>query len=316
MPVPAFNTFNEVFDSLDVDPCDPGVPLNTELIKPDDFTSENWPVQPGDYRVLNAKQSIALAVLQGVDMDAAAESAALGSRLAIIGRISTENLGVEHLLKNVIANPYIRHLVLWGEDIEGHLPGNALVNLFGNGVDRSKRIIGAQGARPVLKNATEGEIHHVRRQIQMTDLMGVQSISALATRLKQLDRLGNPPHEAGLKIDMVKIQEAKPARRLTLDPSGYFVILVMKGQKNPLRVEHYSNGGRLENTIVGNDPASICATLIRKNLVSRLDHAAYLGRELVKAEVSLSSGSLYTQDKAQGELPQIISGVNWKSSCD
>lgn len=302
MPVPAYNTFNEIFDSLDADRFNPGVPLNTELINPEDFTNENWPVQPGDYHVLNAKQSIALTVLQGVDMDAATETAAISHRVAIIGKISTENLGVEHLLKNVIANPFIRHLVLWGKDIEGHLPGNALINLIGNGVDRSKRIIGAQGARPVLKNATESEIHHLRRQIQVTDLMGVLSIPTLAARLEKLDRQGDSPYEAGLKIDVIKIQEAKPARRLTLDPSGYFVILVMKGHKNPLQVEHYSNDGRLKNIIAGNDPASVCATLIGKNLVSRLDHAAYLGRELAKAETSLGLGSQYTQDKAQGAL--------------
>ena len=34
----------------------------------------------------------------------------------------------------------------------------------------------------------------------------------------------------------------------------------------------------------------------------RFDHAAYLGRELQKAEAALSGGLAYEQDAAQGEL--------------
>ena len=101
---------------------------------------------------------------------------------------------------------------------------------------------------------------------------------------------------------MVEIQKARPAKRLKLDPTGYFVIMVMKGKENPLLIEHYSNDGTLRNMIEGIDSASICATLIEKNLISQLDHAAYLGRELAKAELSLISDSRYTQDQAQGEL--------------
>ena len=301
MPVPAYNTFNEVFDSLDADDYYAATPFKIELIKPDDFTVKNWPVQPGDYRVLNATKSIALAVLKGVDLDNP-DLASLYSKIAIIGNITTENLGVEHLVKNLISNPFLRHLVLWGEDVEGHLPGDALINLLGNGVDKKKRIIGARGARPVLKNLTESEIRHLRRQILVVDMIGRNDISELNNRLELLDKQATQPYEAGLKVDLVEIQRAKPAKRLKLDPAGYFVIMVMKGKEHPLLIEHYSNDGRLMNMIEGMDSASICATLIEKNLISQLDHAAYLGRELAKAELSLLSDSKYTQDQAQGEL--------------
>ena len=300
MPVPAYNTFNEVFDSLDEDDYYAATPFKIELIKPDDFTVKNWPVQPGDYRVLNATKSIALAVLKGVDLDNPA-LASLYSKIAIIGSITTENLGTEHLVKNLISNPFLRHLVLWGEDVEGHLPGDALINLLGNGVDKKKRIIGARGARPVLNNLTKSETKHLRQQIQVVDMIGRNDISELNNRLELLNKKATQPYEAGLKVDLVELQKAKPAKRLKLDPAGYFVIIVMKGKEYPLLVEHYSNDGRLMNMVEGMDSASICATLVEKNLISQLDHAAYLGRELTKAELSLISDSKYTQDQAQGE---------------
>jgi tetrahydromethanopterin S-methyltransferase subunit A len=56
----------------------------------------------------------------------------------------------------------------------------------------------------------------------------------------------------------------------------------------------------LRNVIEGSDAASLCATIVEMRLVSQLDHAAYLGRELAKAELSVSTKMGYIQDKAQG----------------
>jgi tetrahydromethanopterin S-methyltransferase subunit A len=258
-------------------------------------------VQPGDYVVLNPRKAIAIAVLGSVGVDLRTLGP-LRSGIAIIGSITTENLGVEHLVKNLISNPFLRHLVLWGEDVEGHLPGNALINLLRHGVDNAGRIIGARGARPVLKNITDVEINHLKRQIQGVDLIDRKDPGELTKQLDLLSRQPIQPYEAGLKADLINIQEARPARRLKLDQAGYFVIMVMKDKENPLLVEHYSNDGILKNMFEGKDSANICATLIDNGLVSRLDHAAYLGRELAKAELSIRMDAKYIQDRAQGEL--------------
>ena len=290
-----------IWDGLDAEAFASAAPSRTERIRPDEFAAENWPVQPGDYVVLNPKKAVAVAVLGSVDIDGL-RSGLMGSGVAIIGSITTENLGVEHLVKNLIANPFIRHLAIWGEDVEGHRPGNALLNLLRNGIDKPRRIIGARGARPVLKNVTDEEVRHFRQQITVVDLIGRKEVDDLTRQLAVLRRQPVQPYEVGLKVDLVEIQTAAPARRLKLDPKGYFVVMVMKGRENPLLVEHYSNDGVLQNLVEGKDSASICATLIEKKLVSQLDHAAYLGRELVKAEVSIRMDARYQQDRAQGEL--------------
>jgi len=275
--------------------------LRTERIVPDEFAPHDWPGQPGDYVVLNPRKPVAIALLGGVDTGGLT-SGAFGAEIAIMGRITTENLGVEHLVKNLIANPFIRRLILWGEDVEGHWPGDALVRLLHHGIDKSRRIIGARGARPVLKNITDDEVRHFRRQIQVVDMIGREEEGELTRQLAALRDEPVHPYEAGLRVDLVEPQVAVPARRLTLDPKGYFVVMVMKGRENPLLVEHYSNDGVLRNMIEGQDAASICATLIEKAIVSQLDHAAYLGRELAKAELAIRMEFRYTQDRAQGDL--------------
>jgi tetrahydromethanopterin S-methyltransferase subunit A len=306
LPVPAYNEFNQLFDSLKAVGLETVIPFKTVEIQPGELTSENWPVQPGNYRVFSPFQSTAIALLQGISLG---DLTGIGlNGVAIIGSISTENIGIEHLVKNIISNPYIRTLVLFGRDIEGHKPGNALIHLLENGLNSQNKIIGAQGARPVLKNLTKAEVDHFRAQIKISNLIGQTELSSLTTFLTDLNQQDFSPYEPGLKIDLVEARRAEPARRLKLDHVGYFVIMVRQGREQPIWVEHYTNDGALRNVIEGKDAASICATVIDLKLVSQLDHAAYLGRELAKAELSQSLEVPYIQDKAQGFTEGNASG--------
>jgi len=54
----------------------------------------------------------------------------------------------------------------------------------------------------------------------------------------------------------------------------------------------------LTTIIEGRTAAELYMTAIDRNLVSRLDHAAYLGCELARAEQAILSGEGYVQDAA------------------
>ena len=49
-------------------------------------------------------------------------------------------------------------------------------------------------------------------------------------------------------------------------------------------------------SVVGKNAREVMDTLLELKLVSRLDHAAYLGRELEKAELALHFNRSYAQD--------------------
>jgi tetrahydromethanopterin S-methyltransferase subunit A len=68
-----------------------------------------------------------------------------------------------------------------------------------------------------------------------------------------------------------------------------------------LVLEHYANNGVLTQVIEGATPAALYGAVIAESLISRLDHAAYLGRELARAEQALATGGAYVQDRAPGE---------------
>ena len=87
-----------------------------------------------------------------------------------------------------------------------------------------------------------------------------------------------------------------------MDPKGYFLIRVDK--KNFIQVA-YCKFTRLGNApindmvaiVKGKTAIEIVNTLIREKFISTLQHAADMGIELHKAELSLKYGFKYIQDK-------------------
>ena len=89
-----------------------------------------------------------------------------------------------------------------------------------------------------------------------------------------------------------------------MDPKGYFLIAVDKNKKI-IRVG-YCIFTRLGNSpindmiaeVTGKTAIEIVNTLIREKFISTLQHAADMGIELHKAEMSLEYGFEYIQDKS------------------
>lgn len=78
--------------------------------------------------------------------------ASIDSGAALAGTLQTENMGIEKLIANVVANPNIRYLVLCWRESKGHMPADAIMKLLKNGVDEERRIIGAEAPAPFLYN--------------------------------------------------------------------------------------------------------------------------------------------------------------------
>ena len=264
-----------------------------------------WPPLPGDYRVLRYGAPVAVCTLNDEQLVVRLADAAPAG-LAIVGTMHTENLGIERVIKNTLANPHIRRLVLCGADTRqsvGHLPGQSLQSLFEQGLDESGRIRGASGKRPVLKNVTREEVEAFLRQVELEPMIGESQVSVIATRIRASAEASpgvfdGAPHSTSIAV----IATTEP-QRLVPDPAGYFVVYP-DVRRVRLLVEHFTNAGVLDCVLEGKTSPALYAEIIERGLVTRLDHAAYLGRELARAEHSLRTGAPYTQDRAAGEIPQ------------
>ncbi len=121
--------------------------------------------------------------------------------------------------------------------------------------------------------------------------------------------------------DLTAIDDKLSKRHIDLDPEGYFIIYLDR-EAGLICAKHFTNTinerglavdpdtgkpipvrGKVERTHTkvyrGRTAKEICVEIFEQNLpspVSRLDHAAYLGREFVRAEIAFLNGQEYVQD--------------------
>jgi tetrahydromethanopterin S-methyltransferase subunit A len=299
LPVAPFNALNGLFREPTEDRgCSCSGKCAAETLDVPTVPSEEapeWPPLPGSYRVLDALAPGAICTLASGDLfEALAEAAPPG--VAIVGSMVTENLGVERLVRNLAAAPAVSWLLLCGADSKGHRAGKSLLALSRNGINGERRIVGAPGQRARLPNLTPAEIEVFRHRVKVLPHLGVTNLGevlalAAAVPARSSGPAGDPEAAAPLQAaDRVAGLPLSPG-----DPAGYFVIDLLVDRKL-LRLEHYTNDHRLTSVLEGSSARDLYLSAIRKGLLSRLDHAAYLGRELGRAEDALRGGERFTQD--------------------
>ena len=79
------------------------------------------------------------------------------------------------------------------------------------------------------------------------------------------------------------------------DPEGYFLIRV-NHTKKLIEVGFVTYKHVIIKVIYGQNARDIYTTIIQRELITRLKHAAYLGKELYKAEMALKYGVEYKQE--------------------
>ncbi len=300
LPVPVSNALVEMGGSAPASVCGPackpaGV-MTLGFVK----KTPTWPIEQGEYIVGAEASPVAITTLGSDDLPDAIAKKTGSDHFAILGKTHTENIGIEKIIKNTISDPHIRFLILCGKDTRGHMSGQSLITLKENGVSQDKRIIGSKGQRPILKNLDLSEIEHFRNQVHLVNLIGSEDTGLIAQQALSCMEKNPGKFDKAASIKKVPHREAKEPSRLVLDPSGFFIIYPKK-EEGRIYLEHYKTDGTLNEVIFGSDPVLIASTALEQGLISRLDHAAYLGRELEKAYLSLCYGFNYVQDGAPGK---------------
>ncbi|MCL5074230.1 MAG: DUF4346 domain-containing protein [Chloroflexi bacterium] len=268
--------------------------------EPAEPSVSTWPVVVGEYLLGSPAAPVAVTTLGSTELPDLIIKAAPETSLAIVGKTETENIGIEKIVLNLVSNPHIRFLVLCGGDAQGHFPGQTLLALLRNGMDEGHRVLGTPAHRPVLRNVTEAQVERLTAQITPVDLIGCTDTSAIVREIERCVSENPGSLAEAAAVEKVAHIRAQPARKLSLDKVGFFIVYVDRA-RDIIILEHYQMGGKLNLVLEGNDAASLYSTAIEHGLVGQLDHAAYLGKELARAELSLKLGFKYVQDRAPGE---------------
>lgn len=269
----------------------------------------DWPVLDGDYALGDPEAPVAVCTLTSETLF---EPLARVEGVAIAGKVNTANLGLERVITNITSNPAIRFLILCGKDSKLFRPGQSLSALVDNGIDEQARIIGSEGYQPFLAALTPAQIEQFRRQIELVDRTGEHDSETLSADIATLaarnpGRFDVTPSTLGsMPLSSERFVSIRPGGKrepLQYDPKGYFVIKLDR-QEEEIVVRHYRPDHSPAHEMRGRLAGPILLGLVREGLISQLSHAGYLGEELAKAQVALSLGLRYEQDRPLRRPPR------------
>lgn len=207
---------------------------------------------------------------------------------------------IETLIKAVNKVPTARYLILAGEDDEQQY-GATLLALAYNGVDHNVAVIVENGKRVALQNITRAEVKAFRKQVLLIDMLGcskpkpiLRHISALVAASRATFKFDEDVTEENYVVPIVSAIEPD---YIAMDKAGYFII-VPQPEHQQIVVQHYAYDNRLLHTLEGSTARNLYWTILEKGWVTMLSHAAYLGRELMRAELSMEYGFPFVQQPA------------------
>jgi tetrahydromethanopterin S-methyltransferase subunit A len=265
--------------------------------------AKKWPFKPGKYHVLDDTAPVVVVM---PDNESLAENlAALSVQgLCMVSSVCRSVSDIEKLIKNVEANLAVHCLIVAGGSEEKAYPAvEALATIFGDRADTSEKAA-------TLIHAVRGKLKSLdfdalQKRVNVVNMLHCTDIDRIIADVKKHGSEVIRPdagfvvqgYDTTLGVPRV-IAPSSMSHDFKNDKAGTFVIGV---QNKSIIVEHYNSKGELLRLIEGTSARDLCILLVRNGWVSRLDHAAYLGRHLALAETAIQQGIPYDQ-----KLPSAV----------
>jgi len=125
---------------------------------------------PEEFYLGNSNSSIAICTLSSINLLKKISNSDLMSHISIVGRLLSENKGIDSIIKYVNENKKTKTIIVCGKEVEGHKAGHSLFELHKNGIDNFGRIINSTSPDPFL-TATKSEINYFQNEINLVNMI-------------------------------------------------------------------------------------------------------------------------------------------------
>ena len=119
----------------------------------------------------NKNSSVVICTLSSIDLLQSLSKSKLLQNVAIVGRLFSENKGIESLVHFVNTHPTIKIIVICGKEVWGHKAGHSLLQLHKNGIDKNGRIINSISPDPIIV-LQDKEIKKFQTQVRIINMIG------------------------------------------------------------------------------------------------------------------------------------------------
>ena len=137
-----------------------------------------------EFYIGNPNSEIAICTLSSISLLDNLKDSGMLSRVAIIGRLFSENKGIDSIIEYVNQNHKIKKIILCGKDVWGHKSGHSLFSLYKYGLDQNRRIINSKSPEPILTVSDE-IVNHFQKNIELIDLINENNLEKIIEQIKK-----------------------------------------------------------------------------------------------------------------------------------
>ncbi len=126
----------------------------------------------------NNESSISICTLSSINLLKRISDSNLMNNIAVVGRLLSENQGIDSIIQNVISNKKNKIIILCGKEVSGHKAGHSLLTLHKNGINNDGRITGSNSPDPILM-VSKTDVDKFRNQVKIINKIGTTNFSEI-----------------------------------------------------------------------------------------------------------------------------------------
>ncbi len=131
----------------------------------------------------NPNSSIAVCILSSIDLLKDFANSEILNHISIVGRLLSENKGIDSIIKYVYKNQKITTIIVCGKEVWGHKAGHTLFQLHKNGVDKNKRIINSTSPDPYL-TCSKSQIQYFQNNVTLVNLINETDLKTILNKIR------------------------------------------------------------------------------------------------------------------------------------
>ena len=132
----------------------------------------------------NPGSQIAICTLSSIDLLRKLRDSPVLSKVSVVGRLLSENKGIDSLLDRVYRSR-ITTILVCGRDVQGHRAGHSLFQLHSHGLDSRRRIVNSASPDPYI-TATISSVAHFRSNVRLIDMIDETDPERICQRVRIL----------------------------------------------------------------------------------------------------------------------------------
>jgi tetrahydromethanopterin S-methyltransferase subunit A len=130
----------------------------------------------------NPNASIAICTLSSLDLLKTISSSDLLNNVSIVGRLLSENKGIDSIINYVHQNKKIKKIIVCGKEVWGHKAGHSLFELYKNGVNDHGRIINSNSPDPFL-TVSKSKVNYFQTKIILINMINETNYNKIKEKI-------------------------------------------------------------------------------------------------------------------------------------